>query len=596
MTHEEILKQAKDALDKAIDQKKSNEMLLKSIGPAVIDALKPVLNQIKEAVSSIRVDVRPNIEVNPKVDMPRIPAPEVTVNVPDFPKIPEPKVTVNVPPIKIPDLQWPKEKMPIEGWVQLMGVSLQNPLPVQIRDASGKPIDFGGSITQILGGGSGGKTDFFTIKGFSQSAFAEYVNADGRLKVSVETGGAGLTDTELRASSIPVAQVSGASWSTEATIIGITGIVSTVNSSSALLGISGVFTGTSEDVKDYGSIIIAAKSDVASATNGLSIQFSTDGTNWDHIDTHTIPAATSHTLTIAPQARYFRVVYTNGGIAQASFRLQVIFRSTAVGPQMETLSGDVSDTNFALTTRAVLAAKKPNGDYTNVQATAGGNLKVSIEESTSTLDVRQVSGAIDSVYVTGFGASVAASLIDSSGVGYSGSNPLPITVISGALTSTISVGATLHDAVDDGDAPLKIGGIARQTNPTAVADGDRVSASFDDLGRQIVRHQVRDLTQSAYATLTTGTETTLLAGVASTFLDLMWIVGANNSDVAVSVDIRSGTGGSPLLTLQIPANGTAGISATLPIKQEVIAGTWTADMADITGTTVTISALFSKEV
>lgn len=158
------------------------------------------------------------------------------------------------------------------------------------------------------------------------------------------------------------------------------GTVSTVNSTTATLGIGGVFTGTSEDVKGYGSIIIATKSDVASATNGLSIQFSTDGTNWDHIDAHTIPAATSHTLTVAPQARYFRIVYTNGGTGQASFRLQSIFRSTAVGPQMETLSGDVSDTNFALTTRAVLAAKKPNGDYTNIQATAGGNLKVSIEE------------------------------------------------------------------------------------------------------------------------------------------------------------------------------------------------------------------------
>lgn len=181
--------------------------------------------------------------------------------------------------------------------------------------------------------------------------------------------------------------------------------VSTVNSSSTPLGIGGVFTGTSEDTKDYSSIIIATKSDVASATNGLSIQFSTDGTNWDHIDAHTIPAATSHTLTIAPQARYFRIVYTNGGTIQASFRLQAILRSTAVGPQMETLSGDVSDTNFALTTRTVLAAKKPDASYANIQATAGGNLKVSLEEIDSTATLPAGTNAIGRVGhdITGIG-------------------------------------------------------------------------------------------------------------------------------------------------------------------------------------------------
>lgn len=158
------------------------------------------------------------------------------------------------------------------------------------------------------------------------------------------------------------------------------GTLSPENSSSTPLGIGGVFTGTAIDVTQYASVIVAVKSDVVSATDGLSIQFSVDGTNWDHVDPHTISANTSHSLTVAPQAQYFRVVYTNGGTGQTYFRLQSLLRRSAVGPQMETLSGDVSDTNFASTTRAVLAAKKPNGAYTNIQATAGGNLKVSIEE------------------------------------------------------------------------------------------------------------------------------------------------------------------------------------------------------------------------
>ena len=492
MTHEALLKQTKEALALAIQQKKQNQDLLSSLGPAVLDALRPALEELTknakltkeeliDAVSKIVVQAPavsvPHTTVDVKIPEIVVPEPKVTVNV-DAPKIPEikipkivvpkPEVTVNVPAFpKIPDLQWPKENMPIEGWVQLMGVSLQNPLPVQIRDANGKPVDFAGSVTQILGGGGGGKTDFFTIKGYSQSAFADYLNADGRLRVSVETGGSGLTDSELRASGVEVHQVSGSIWSVS--------------------------------VNDA-------------------------------------------------------------------------FRTT------------------------VASALINSDDRLRVSLEPGGSGLTDTELRAAHLDVLQVSGAIDSVWVKGFDVSVAASMVDSLGVQYSGSNPLPITVVSGALTSSVAVGDQLHDAADDGGAPVKIGGIARQTNQSAVADGDRVSATFDDLGRQIVRTQVRDLTQSAYAQLTTGTETTLLAGVASTFLDLLWVVGANNSDAAVMVDIRSGTAGSTLLTLQIPANGTAGIAPALPIKQEVVAGTWTADMGDITGTTVSISALFSKEV
>jgi hypothetical protein len=191
------------------------------------------------------------------------------------------------------------------------------------------------------------------------------------------------------------------------------------------------------------------------------------------------------------------------------------------------------------------------------------------------LDVKQVSGSVDSVSVT---------------------NTVTVTV-SGSLTSTVATGPTVGDAVDDGSAPIQVGGIARTANPTAVAGGDVVKASFDDLGRQLVRHQARDLVLSAYVSLTNGTETTLAAGVASTFLDLIWITGANTSDAAVQVDIRSGTAGSTLLTLEIPAYGTAGaVFGADHLQQEIVAGAWTADMPDITGTTVYLSAKFSKEV
>ena len=100
-------------------------------------------------------------------------------------------------------------------------------------------------------------------------------------------------------------------------------LVSTVNSSTATLGIGGVFTGTSEDISQYAVTRVYVFSDVASATDGLSLQKSSNGTNWDSLDVYTIPANTGKTFSVSSGGKFFRVVYTNGGTAQASFRLQI---------------------------------------------------------------------------------------------------------------------------------------------------------------------------------------------------------------------------------------------------------------------------------
>lgn len=107
-------------------------------------------------------------------------------------------------------------------------------------------------------------------------------------------------------------------------------LVSTVNSSVATLTSGSVFTGTSENVSQYKQIQISIISDVASATDGLSLQQSTNGTNWDIIDVYTISAAAGKTISIGVLASFFRVVYTNGGTNQASFRLQVVYKTGEV--------------------------------------------------------------------------------------------------------------------------------------------------------------------------------------------------------------------------------------------------------------------------
>lgn len=154
--------------------------------------------------------------------------------------------------------------------------------------------------------------------------------------------------------------------------------VSFMNSSSATLGSSGVFTGTSEDVSEFATISIAVFSNVASATNGLSIQFSVDGTNWDHIDAYTIPAATGKTFTVGRVARYFRVVYTNGGTGQTSFRLQCVLNDDYPKPSSHRIQDSISTQDDAELVKAVLSGEKSTslGAFENVQ-TIDGRLLVS---------------------------------------------------------------------------------------------------------------------------------------------------------------------------------------------------------------------------
>jgi hypothetical protein len=152
--------------------------------------------------------------------------------------------------------------------------------------------------------------------------------------------------------------------------------VSTANSTSTLLAADGIFTGTSEAINGYGIIYINAYSDVASATDGLEVQQSSDGTNWDHCDEFTIPAAQGKNFSINPYARYFRIRYINGPAPQAIFRLQTIFKVNGKSSSHRIADSIVSDDDAELT-KAVLTGEAPSGTFYNAKVTEEGRLDVS---------------------------------------------------------------------------------------------------------------------------------------------------------------------------------------------------------------------------
>jgi hypothetical protein len=124
----------------------------------------------------------------------------------------------------------------------------------------------------------------------------------------------------------------------------VPGAVSTVNSSTANLANGAVFTGTSEDVSGYSSVAVNVFADQSSAANGLSLQWSSNGTNWDIVNTYTVILNVGQTVLLPPRAQFFRVVYTNGGVTQTNFRLQTVYHQTQLSQDVGTAAQQVQGT------------------------------------------------------------------------------------------------------------------------------------------------------------------------------------------------------------------------------------------------------------
>lgn len=248
------LQKAKEQLDKEIARRKElkaqreREALIKqtteSVARTFANELKPAFERLStnnreymqetvQAVSKLKIE--PPVVNVPEIKVPEakitidnppitVPEPKITikqepVKFPPMPeietkgmegilskfldafkkiKIPTPEVTVDIPPIKTPEVKLP-DIMEVKGEVGLTkGFDRGHPLFMTPVDFDGKPLS--------LGGGTG--PNIVGIK-----ANGKVVSTDNRLPVELEAGSGGLTDDELRASAVPVSQVSGANWS-----------------------------------------------------------------------------------------------------------------------------------------------------------------------------------------------------------------------------------------------------------------------------------------------------------------------------------------------------------------------------------------------
>lgn len=203
---------------------------------------------------------------------------------------------------------------------------------VQVVSSAGAFVDtFGGGTQYADGAARGTATGTLMIGDDGTNVQSVSVDTTGKLNinnisgtVSLPTGAALDASVTTMSAKLP-ATLGAKTGATSLSVVYPTdlNLISTNNSSTATLGISGVFTGTGEDVSQYATTRVYVFSNVASATDGLSLQQSSDNTNWDVTDTYSIPAGVGKIFSLSPVGKYFRVVYTNGVGAQASFRLQI---------------------------------------------------------------------------------------------------------------------------------------------------------------------------------------------------------------------------------------------------------------------------------
>ena len=154
-------------------------------------------------------------------------------------------------------------------------------------------------------------------------------------------------------------------------------IVSVYNTSTTPLAANATYTGNSESVIDYRSLGVIVIASHISATNGLKIQFSTDGTNWDLSRDFTIDPNEGRFFNYPTEAQYFRVTYTNGPNDQTYFRLQCLLHPSQAKEITANLQDDIDYNTACVIARSVTSGRKSDGSFINIDATDDNRLKVS---------------------------------------------------------------------------------------------------------------------------------------------------------------------------------------------------------------------------
>ncbi len=177
-------------------------------------------------------------------------------------------------------------------------------------------------------------------------------------------------------------------------------LISVANSTILPLLANATFTGISEDVSDFASISVNLWTDQKGESNGVSMEFSPDGVNWDKQKRHTATAGKDHNFLLTVIAQYFRVVYTNGSIAQSDFRLQIIYHKYKNKEISFRVDEAIDNDEYTNLSRSILVgASAGGGHFSNVEVDSKSNLAVHVDEPKTAFGEIQVAERTPAVQV-----------------------------------------------------------------------------------------------------------------------------------------------------------------------------------------------------
>lgn len=176
--------------------------------------------------------------------------------------------------------------------------------------------------------------------------------------------------------------------------------ISSVNSSVAALSGGASFTGTFEEVLSYTTISIVVNTDSIAVSNGLQVQFSTNGTDIDRTESFT--ATTGGYFAVLPrESRYVRVKVNAGVGAQSFLRLQTIYSISDTGTNMISVSGAVTVTSGSVTVNNAAGASAVNiqdgGNSITVDGSVTANAGTNLNTSALALESGNLKTIADSL-------------------------------------------------------------------------------------------------------------------------------------------------------------------------------------------------------
>lgn len=346
---------------------------------------------------------------------------------------------------------------------------------------------------------------------------------------------------------------------------------------------------TATDLTGVGSVTV----NIAGTYAGVNVTFeaSVDGTNFVPIAAmpvgSTTPSVVTSTGVLTTNSTNAWNVSPLLGMAQFRVRATAFVSGTAnVTIDLSAQFVQYSSVNADVVTQptASLLNATVTGSGTAGSAATGVQTIQGIASMTP-VQVSQATAANLNATVVGTGtfavqATLAAETTKVIGTVNQGTSPW---VVAGPTASGSSLTAS----------PQTKGGLAKTTNPTAVADAQVVNSLHDKLGKQVVTGSIRDLKANQVTTITASTaETTIVTSVASVFLDMYGLIITNTSATAVNVAIKDATAGTTRFNFAVPAGDTRGFM--LPeggaIKQTAVTNNWTATVS-ASVTSVIITAL-----